>query len=137
MVAPCFCFRLLNLNLDIILLPIGLNTSLKASKVVFSSSYIKLSDLRVRPASLPNQFTTNPACLLGSDSPSGPLKSTSHSALKWSSSDNLSIASQLNLGLYNYMKKSAIYTTLRNLLIEYFTIYHDNLAIILLSLSTF
>ena len=35
------------------------------------------------------------------------------------------------------MKKSAIYTTLRNLLIEYFMIYHDNLAIILLSLSTF
>ena len=26
------------------------------------------------------------------------------------------------------MKKSAIYTTLRNLLIEYFTIYHDNLV---------
>ena len=77
----------------------GLNTSLRALKIVSGSSYMRFKLHRVRLASLPSQFTTRPACLFGGVSSNDLLNNTSHSDLNLSNSQSLSRASQLNFGL--------------------------------------
>ena len=68
----------------------GLKTSLRASKIVSGSSYLRFKLYRVRQASLPSQFTARPACLFGGDSSNGLLNNTLHSDLNLSNSESLS-----------------------------------------------
>ena len=98
-VCEAFCFIFQNLNLANVWLDSSLNTFSSAwntsSGLLISTS----TDASIWVASLPSQFTNNPALCLSFRSHRGPSKIILQSALNFSSSVNLPQDSESNIGL--------------------------------------
>ena len=94
-----FCFMFRNLNLAKVWFDSGLKTLSRASNTSWVLLISTSTDASIWVASLPNQFTINPALCLSFRSDNGPSNKILQSALNCSNSVNLSWDSQSNIGL--------------------------------------